>query len=355
MTPIREAAAAVVAVGSFPPPVHGAALVTERVVQRVMDRADVVLVDVEPGAGRLRWARKIWRYAEAAVNLVGLRPAGPCLYLAASGGEAILADAMVLGLARLLGYRLVVHHHSTRYLRARSRAMAGLCRLAGPRAVHVVLCEEMVEPMRRYPSVGEVLVVGNAALVEGESDPSAASGTLRLGHLSNLSREKGLAEVVDLARRLQDAGVEVTVELAGPPADADARALLAEAGEALGPALILLGPVDEAAKASFLDRIDVFVFPSRYRHEAQPLVVYEALAHGVPVVATDVGCLPDQVPDGGGAVLPASGAFAEAAAGVVPTLVTPDARRAARAGYEAHRQEAEAQLAALCSLVIRTA
>lgn len=41
---------------------------------------------------------------------------------------------------------------------------------------------------------------------------------------------------------------------------------------------------------------DVLVFPSAY--EAYPLVVLESLAHGVPVVATAVGSVPDLIQDG---------------------------------------------------------
>src|SRR5262249_2677277 len=44
--------------------------------------------------------------------------------------------------------------------------------------------------------------------------------------------------------------------------------------------------------------IDVLVFPTRYIHEAQPLVIYEAQAAGVVVAASRRGCIPDMVPDG---------------------------------------------------------
>ena len=35
--------------------------------------------------------------------------------------------------------------------------------------------------------------------------------------------------------------------------------------------------------------MDVFVFPSRYRFEAQPIVLIEALSHGIPVLAPTIG------------------------------------------------------------------
>jgi glycosyltransferase involved in cell wall biosynthesis len=355
MTAESAVSSTVVAVGSFPPPVHGAALVTQRVVDRLAPEARVVVADVEPGSGPARPVRKALRYGVALWRVLR-SPRRSAVYVAASGGEAILADAAVVGLARLLRRPAVLHHHSTRYLRRRFRTMATLCRVGGPGLAHVVLCDDMVGPLRRYyPMVGEVLVVGNAGIIPPGAAHSErpAGGPVRLGHLSNLSVEKGMADVVELARRLRDDGRDVTVELAGPVADDEARAVLGAAVDDLGDRLLLPGALDEAQKAAFFARIDVFVFPSRYRHEAQPLVVYEAMAQGVPVIATDVGCLPDQVPADGGLVVPAGEDVADAAAAALDRLLTPAASAAARQAHVDHREVADAQLAALCERLAR--
>jgi len=54
----------------------------------------------------------------------------------------------------------------------------------------------------------------------------------------------------------------------------------------------LLGYISETEKMSLLDSSKVFIFPTRHFGEAYPLVVDEAYARGVPIVATNVGVLP---------------------------------------------------------------
>jgi glycosyltransferase involved in cell wall biosynthesis len=64
------------------------------------------------------------------------------------------------------------------------------------------------------------------------------------------------------------------------------------------------GRVDGEAKAALWRGTDIFVFPG-IQPEGLPLVILEAMAAGVPVVATDTGAVRDAVEDGeGGLVVP---------------------------------------------------
>ena len=105
--------------------------------------------------------------------------------------------------------------------------------------------------------------------------------------------------------------------------------VVAEAG--VGGQVILAGAVDEATKHGLLAIADWFVHPTRY--EGSSLATLEAMAHGLPVIATRVGGLPDKVLDGRtGLLVPPGDAGALAAALVRAAGL--DAALLGRAGRE---------------------
>jgi glycosyltransferase involved in cell wall biosynthesis len=58
-----------------------------------------------------------------------------------------------------------------------------------------------------------------------------------------------------------------------------------------------VGPVTGQQKSAFLHSGSLFVFPS-IQQEGQPMTVLEAMSEGLPVIATDRGCLKETVVDG---------------------------------------------------------
>lgn len=98
---------------------------------------------------------------------------------------------------------------------------------------------------------------------------------------------------------LRERGVLATLTLAGPAADREAESLIEGAKSRFGGDVAWLGPVSGVDKTRFFAGIDVFLFPTRYVNEAEPLVLYEAMNGGVPVIATRRGCIEEQVGNAG--------------------------------------------------------
>ena len=176
--------------------------------------------------------------------------------------------------------------------------VAQLLRLTTPRlAAHVAVSAAAARDVERFGGLpaGSVRVVRNG--VPPPAGPPAAplaTGTFVIGAVGRLEEQKGF-----------DVLLRALVEL--PAAH---LVVLGSGGE--GPALgRLADELGLRSRVTFggwvarpteqLPNFDVLAVPSR--HEGLPLVVLEAMAAGVPVVAADVGGIGEAVSDGGTGLL----------------------------------------------------
>ena len=150
-------------------------------------------------------------------------------------------------------------------------------------------------------------------------------------YIGRLSREKGVLELVEAWNGVQPSSA--TLLLAGPdmpgsPWDAGPGARSFVDTHGLTNSVRFLGATDDVA--SVLQIADIAVQPSHF--EALGLAAIEALACGVPVVASRVGGLPDFVHDGeNGRLVPPKDPTALASA--IRSLVTDAATRASLAAH----------------------
>jgi len=294
---------------ALPPPIHGQSTINAIVVAKLMglDGVRATVIDIGPGRSRHGWRYHLTRVRRVAAALAQLfyDAAVPrrTVYTVVESGWGIFYNLLLVSISRIFGYRLILHHHTSAHVLAERYSFRWLARLAGPRAIHVVLSPAMAGDLtRRYPAVANVIVVHNAGAISAPADPGLVGSELprlRLGFLSNLSDEKGLDTVFSVLRNSMSNGLDLLLHLAGPAMTAKAAADIALAKQEFGAALKIMGPLYGPAKAAFYEQIDVFLFPSRYLYEAQSLVVIDAMAHGRPVIALDRGYTAELIGTGG--------------------------------------------------------
>lgn len=127
------------------------------------------------------------------------------------------------------------------------------------------------------------------------------SGPLRVTYLGGLAWQKGVHVLVEAAASLDPARVRVTIfgdETAFPDYVAELRA------QARPETIRFAGRLERGALWQTLAATDLLAVPSLW-HETAGLVVQEAFAADVPVLASDIGALPEAVHhDRNGLLLP---------------------------------------------------
>jgi glycosyltransferase involved in cell wall biosynthesis len=130
----------------------------------------------------------------------------------------------------------------------------------------------------------------------------ASHKQLRVTYLSNLVPGKGFDTFLEAAALLKEQGLEkeILFNLAGAAPTPEIGAQVEEFVKShnLENAVRILGRIIGPEKDRLLIDSDVFVFPTQYPAEGQPIVIIEALAAGLPVIATARGAIPAMVSDG---------------------------------------------------------
>jgi glycosyltransferase involved in cell wall biosynthesis len=201
--------------------------------------------------------------------------------------------------------------------------------------------------MRRYPDIpaGRLFTIHNgiepSRFKVREPDPDA--GAPVIGFHGRWVEKKGIHVLLEALRILTRGGREFRALIAGGPDFPEVTATSSGMGERIVaaareiPGVQLPGTIPYAGIPDLLSRVDIGVVPSIYE-EPFGIVVLEYLASGIPVVASNVGGIPEIVDDAVGILVPPGDA--EALAGAIERLLDdPDARL--RMGREGRRRVEE--------------
>ncbi|WP_295887771.1 glycosyltransferase [uncultured Thiohalocapsa sp.] len=166
---------------------------------------------------------------------------------------------------------------------------------------------------------------------------------LQLVSVSRLVAKKGVEVLIRAVKRLSDRGIAVQTTIVG---DGEERARLTALIESLGMAgqVSLPGATDAAGVQALLAAADCFVLASvradNGDSDATPTVLGEAMAMRLPVVSTQIGGIPESVPEGAGVLVPPDDPQALADAIAAVAALSPEERRRmgarGRAFVEAH-------------------
>lgn len=245
--------------------------------------------------------------------------------------------------ARLFGKKTLLHLHGSGYDRfyasVTPRQQAAI-RGAFARADVIVVLSEY---WRRFVvdtlgmDAGKVAEIANGVAPLARSGarlPKAENEPVTILFLGEVGTRKGVPTLLEAAARPELAGLPWRMIVAG---NGDLAHYEAEA-QRLGVAdrVTFPGWQDEPAVARLLETADLLVLPSQA--ENQPISILNAMSGALPVVASNVGAIPEMVEDGRSGVLVAPGDPIALAAALARLVKDPAERdRMGRRGEEIFR------------------
>lgn len=293
----------------LPPPVHGSAMVSRYIMDsrlvRETFRIDFVNLSTSRSVneigknGPLKLFRFMGTYLRVFCKLLFHRY-DMCYLAITCHGIGFLKDAPFVLLCKWFGRKVVVHQHNKGMERYVDRKLYRwlLERVYG--GTHVILLS-----WRLYSDVGRI-VRKHQVWICPNGIPEATDGVKkgskqripRLLFLSNLVESKGVFVLLDACQILRERGYEFSCHFVGGESKEISRMVFEEevGRRGLERTVMYHGPQYGQEKERFFQEADIFVQPTF--EDCFPLTIIEAMQHGLPVVATSEGAIPDMVVHG---------------------------------------------------------
>ena len=227
----------------------------------------------------------------------------------------VLPAGLIGAVAALLtARRLVVHTHGSdihRYA-LKSRLARAVARWTLARACAVLAVSEDLArsietdlgvPRHRIhvvPMGVDADIFGSSASLNSTTEtalPEAESnGRLEILYVGDLDPRKGIAPLARAVAESETLTASARLHIAGDGVHRDELEAIRRGSPAAQETIFLYGRLSQSAVAKLYRSADLLVLPSQ--GEGAPLTVMEAMASGLPVLATPVGGIPELVRDG---------------------------------------------------------
>jgi len=228
-------------------------------------------------------------------------------------------DMLILLPAFLLRKKTVIHVHSGGYgdfYKQQHPIIQKLIKFTISRVDTIIILSYLLKGQFEFLGDDSKFVVVHITVDQSllNSEPSAKQLDpglpVLLLYLSNMMVDKGYLELLEACRILKDRGkvkyicnfcgdfIQTASDIEQKDSEVDQLKdlfLTRIKQYQLEDIVRYLGPIKGELKKEILQKSHLFILPTRYPWEGQPVSIMEAMAYGIPVISTNFRAIPDQI------------------------------------------------------------
>lgn len=205
----------------------------------------------------------------------------------------IIRDFAILLPSLLLKKRLVLHLHGFTYYKIyqSSKLYKYLFDILSKNAVLIVLCEKQKSQTLTIMAKSSVVLNNCINKKSRIIEAKVRNKILQICYISNISKQKGTLNLIKAVYNRKDIKLVIAGNFLSEKEDF--FKLLNQSKN-----ISYLGFADERIKQEIFESSDIFCLPSKLE-EGSPISIIEAMSYGLPVIASDKGCIADMIDEMG--------------------------------------------------------
>jgi len=307
-------------IGTYPPPVHGQAVAFEMLAEspEVLSRYHVIKVDYAPkrqlnkymmipykllrNFSMIQTLKKVVRDNQVDIFYLGM----------SSSNQGAVRDLLITKTIEkaLSRAKFIIHHHGgnfrTFYEKTDDKHRSMVNYYLERTDCVIVLTPKLIKLFDGLISEDKVKVVSNGIsatnkiaeeIIEQKIYALKQHSTIHILYLSNMIRTKGYYELLQSAPLLLDAGIDFDITFAGAFRSTSDETQFNKYIKIhqLEKNVRYAGLVTGNDKNKLLEVSNIFVLPTSYPNEGQPISILESMAAGMAIVTTDHGGISDVI------------------------------------------------------------
>lgn len=288
----------------MPPPVHGAAVIGKYIHDSKLVNDTFDSIYINPSAsknvssiGKLSLYKILFLFSLLIkiIKTVNKKKPDLCYLTPSTCGWGFYRDCLTVLILKRFHVKIIFHFHNKPKVGFGDKWYNKLLyRYFFNRTNYIFLDDILTKPLKDYIDNEHLYLCPNGIEIANNINVEYNhDGNLRFIFLSNLINDKGVSDLLEACKMLNDKGLMFHCDFVGKSGDIDNHQLIELIkNKRLNDKVSYLGPKYRNEKNIVLAQHEVLVFPTYYEGECLPLVLLEAMQMGLACISTYEGAIP---------------------------------------------------------------